>query len=279
MEEGPTNGSAESSSRSGATTRRRLLAGGAAAGVGALAGCLGGRDGPVPAPAVTSDRIADWRETDASESVVFERSYGVTTVRALEHTRTYEYAPVADALAETFDPAGSPLRFVATRLDLRPAVDRLPGEVGRDRIVSEVEAAATEVFRAQLRDAGVAGVAVADEGISTVTSGHTATVWRLTGEFALDGDLPLPSGSTADVDGLLDVGARLGVWHDGADVLVAGGAYPTEPILARLDRSLPDGVDAERAVTRLADEDAAAALATDPAAFDADVSQLLISVE
>ena len=278
MEEAPTNGSAEAPARSEATTRRRLLAGGAAVGVAGLAGCLGGRDGPVPAPEVTSDRIEDWRQADESESAVFEQSYGPVTVRALEHTRVFEYAPVADALAETVDAEGSPVVFLATRLDLRPAIDRLPGEIGRDRIVSELEAAATEVFRAQLRDAGVEGVAVAEEGVSTVKSGHTATVWRLTGEYALGGEVPLPTGPTTGVDTSLDVGARLGVWHDGTDVVVAGGAYPTEPLIGVVDAALPDSVDAESVVRRLAGADAAETLATDPAAFDVEVSQLLISV-
>ena len=279
MEDAPTNGSSEASAASATTTtRRRLLAGGAAVGVGGLAGCLGGRDGGVPAPEVTSDRIEDWRQSDASESTVFERSYGPVTVRALERTRVFEYAPVADALTGTVDASGSPVVFFATRIDLRPAVDRLPGGVGRDRVMSQVEAAATDAFRARLRTGGIEDVAVAEEMTTTVRSGHTATAWRLTGEYALDGELPLPTGSTTDVGGALDTGARLGVWHDGTDVIVAGGAYPTEPLLAVVGDALPAGVDAEAAVTRLAGEEAAAALATDPADFDVDVSQLLISV-
>ncbi|ELZ45352.1 hypothetical protein C464_12730 [Halorubrum coriense DSM 10284] len=264
--------------RSTRTTRRRLLAGGAAVGVAGLAGCLGGRDGPVPAPEVTSDRIEDWRRTDESERTVFEESYGPVTVQAREHTRVFEYAPVADALAATVDADGSPVVFFATRIDLRPAVDRLPASVGRDRILRRVETAATDAFRGQLRTAGIENVEIADEGISTVRSGHTATVWRLTGEYALDGEVPLPTGSATDVGGPVEVGARLGVWHDGTDVIVAGGAYPTEPLIAVFEASLPDSVDAERAVTELADAETAETLATDPAAYDEDVSQLLISV-
>ena len=260
------------------TTRRRLLAGGAAVGVAGLAGCIGGRDGPVPAPEVTSDRIEDWRRVDEFRGTAFERSYGLVTLRAREHTRAYEHAPVADALAETVAAEGSPVVLFATRLDLRPAIDRLPGEIGRDRIVSEVEAAATDVFRAQLRDAGVEDVEIAEEGVSTVKSGHTATVWRLTGAYALDGAISLPTGSTTDVDATLDAGARLGVWHDGTDVVVAGGAYPTESLIGVIDAALPDSVDAENLVRRLAGADAAETLATDPAEFDVEVSQLLISV-
>jgi hypothetical protein len=267
-----------SGTRSAGTTRRRLLAGGAAVGAAGLAGCLGGRDGPVPAPEVTSDRIEDWRQTDASESTAFEQSYGPVTVRALERTRIFEYAPVADALAETVGASGSPVVFFATRIDLRPAIDRLPAGIGRDRVMGEVEAAATDAFRARLRDAGIEDVEVAEEMTTTVRSGGTATAWRLTGEFALDGEIPLPTGSAADVGGVLDMGARLGVWHDGTDVLVAGGAYPTEPLLDVLGEALPDFVDAESVVRRIAGTETAEALATDPAEFDVEVSQLLISV-
>lgn len=268
----------DSASRASRTTRRRLLAAGATVALGGLSGCLGGRDGPVPSPTVTSDRIDDWRLTDDSQGTAFEESYGPVSARALERTRTYEYAPVADALAETVDASASPVTFFATRIDLRPAVDQLPGEVGRDRVMDRVEAAATEVFRARLRDSGVEDVRIADEGISTVRSGNTATVWRLTGAYALDGAVPLPDGSTATVDGRVEMGARLGVWHDGTDALVAGGAYPTEPLIGVFDEALPAAVDAETAVSELADAETAAALATDPAAFDEDVSQLLISV-
>ena len=259
-------------------TRRRLLAGGAAVGAAGLAGCLGGRDGPVPAPEVTSDRIEDWRQTDASESTVFEQSYGPVTVRALERTRIFEYAPVADALAETVGASGSPVVFFATRIDLRPAVDQLPAGIGRDRVMGEVEAAATDAFRARLRNAGIENVEVAEEMTTTVRSGGMATAWRLTGEYALDGEIPLPTGSAADVGGVLDMGARLGVWHDGTDVIVSGGAYPTDPLIDAFDEALPDSVDAETAVRELVGAETAEALATDPAAFDEDVSQLLISV-
>ncbi|WP_123622301.1 hypothetical protein [Halorubrum sp. CSM-61] len=260
-------------------TRRRLLAGGAAVAVAGLAGCLGGRDGPVPEPTVTSDRIEDWRQIDESESTVFEQSYGPVTVTALEHTRIYEYVDVAEALAETFDASGSPVVFFATRIDLRPAIDSLPAGVGRDRLMSEVETAAVDAFRSQLRNSGIENVEVVDEGTTTVQSGHTATTWQLEGEYAFDGEVPLPDGSTNEISETVEIESRLGVWHDGTDVLVAGGAYPTDPLIEVVDEALPDLADAETVVTELADEETADALATDPAAFDEDVSQLLISVE
>lgn len=129
MSEEPREGRGRAATTSGLTsvTRRRLLAGGAAVAVAGLAGCLGTRDGPVPEPRVTSDRIDDgWRLLDESESTVFEQSYGPVTVTALEHTRIYEYVSVAEALSEAFGASGSPVVFFATRIDIRPAIDSLP---------------------------------------------------------------------------------------------------------------------------------------------------------
>ncbi|WP_418285469.1 hypothetical protein [Halorubrum sp. DTA46] len=277
MDNVPTGDAAENEPT---VTRRRLLAGGTAVAAAGLAGCLGTRDGAVPAPTVTSDRIDDgWRLVDESTGTVFEESYGPVTVSALESTRLYEYVDVAEALAETFDADGSPVVFFATRIDLRPAIDSLPAGVGRDRLMGEVETAALDAFRAQLREGGIENVTVVDEGITTVTGGHTATAWELAGEFALDGDVPLPDGSTADVSEPVEIRARIAVWHDGTDVLVAGGAFPTEPLTEVIDDAVPDLLDGEEVLDEIADEETAEALATDPDAFDEEISALIVSVE
>jgi len=272
-----TNGSVGGST---GVTRRRLLAGGAAVAVAGLSGCLGTRDGAVPAPEVTSDRIDDgWRRFDESESTVFEQSYGPVTVTALEHTTVYEYASVAEALSESFDASGSPVIFFATRSDIRPAIDSLPVGIGRDRLMAEVETAAVDAFRSQLSASGIEDAEIVDEGTSTVRSGHTATTWQLEGEFVFDGAVPLPDGSTTSLNETVEIESRLGVWHDGTDVLVAGGAYPAEPITETIDEALPSLIDAETLLDELADEETREALATDPATFDEEISALLISVE
>ncbi|MFC5133256.1 MULTISPECIES: hypothetical protein [Haloferacaceae] len=270
----------ERAERTDGVTRRRFLAGGASAAAVGLAGCLGTRDGPVPAPTVTSDRIDDgWRLLEESESTVFEEAFGPVTVRAIEHTRAYEYVSVADALSGTFDAGGSPVVFFSTRIDLRPAIDTLPGGVGRDRLMGEVETAALDAFRGQLRSSGIEGIEVVEEGTTTVETGHTATAWRLTGEFAFEGELPLPDGSTTTIDETAEIEARLGVWHDGTDVLVAGGAYPTEPLSDAIDEALPDAIDAETVLDATTDEETAAALSTEPETFDEEIDALLVSVE
>ena len=261
-------------------TRRRLLAGGAAVAVAGLSGCLGTRDGPVPAPEVTSDRIDDgWRLFDESESTVFEQSYGPVTVTALEHTNVYEYVSVAEALSGPFDASGSPVVFFATRIDIRPAIDSLPAGIGRDRLMAEVETAAVDAFRSQLRASGIENVEIVDEGTSTVETGHTATTWQLEGEFTFDGEVPLPDGSTRSLGETIEIESRLGVWHDGTDVLVAGGAHPAEPITETIDEALPSLIDAETLLDEIADEETREALATEPGTFDEEISALLVSVE
>jgi len=229
---------------------------------------------------VTSDRIDDgWRLLDESESTVFEQSYGPVTVTALEHTRIYEYVSVAEALSEAFGASGSPVVFFATRIDIRPAIDSLPAGIGRDRLMTEVESAAVEAFRSQLNASGIENVEIVDQGTSTVETGHTATTWRLTGEFAFEGEIPTAGGSTADLGETVDIEARLGVWHDGTDVLVAGGAHPAEPLIETIDEALPNLIDAETAIGAVADAEAADALATESDTFDEEISALLISVE
>ena len=261
-------------------TRRRLLAGGASVAAVGVAGCLGTRDGPVPEPIVTSDRIDDgWRLIEESQGTVFEESYGPVTVRALEATQVYEYADVAEALAETFGAEGSPVIFFATRLDLRPALDNLPGGIGRDRLMTEVESAAIDAFRAQLAESGIENVEVVDEGITTVTGGHTATAWVLEGEFTFDGGIPLPDGSTGDISEPVAVRARVAVWHDGTDVLVSGGAFPTEPLTEVIDDAVPDLLDGDEVLDEITDEETKEALETEPATFDEEISALIVSVE
>ena len=270
----------DAESTDGTVTRRRLLAAGATAGVLATAGCLGTRDGAVPDPVVTDDRIDDgWRLVDDSDGVVFEESFGPVTVRALERTDVYEYVDLAEALAETFDADGSPVIFFASRIDIRPAIDGLPGGIGRDRFMEEVRPAARAAFRDQLADGGLEDVERADADTVEVAGGHIAAADRFTARFALEGETSLPDGTTEPIADVVEVEARLATWHDGTDVLLAGGAYPTDPVSAVLERALSGPVDGDDALEELTDGDDADALATEPETFAEAVDALLVSVE
>ncbi|SNR44405.1 hypothetical protein [Halorubrum vacuolatum] len=257
-------------------SRRRLLAAGATAGVIAAAGCLETRDGPVPEPIVGDDRIdEDWRLVDESEAMIFEEAFGPVTVQAFEHTHVHEYVDVTEAFVETFGTEGSPVLFFATRVDLRPAIDRLPGGVGLDRLMEEVRPAAEDGFRDQLEESGVEDVSLEETGSTTVDSGHTARTARFTARFPIEGETSLPDGSTEPVNDVVGIEAPLGIWHDDVDVIVSGGAYPTEPLSEVLSRSLSDAGD-DVPVLEGAHGDA---LATEPETFAESVDALLRSVE
>ena len=261
-----------------ALSRRRLLTSGVAAGTLATAGCLGTRDGEVPEPVVTHDSIdRDWRLVDTTDGIVFEESYGLVTVRALERTAVYEYVDIAAAVADTLDADGSPVVFFATRIDLRPAIDRLPAGVGRGRLMTEVQTAAKTAFRAQLRESGVTDIEEVDTGETTTEGGHTATTTSFRAGFGLEWEVPLADGSTTTAADVAEMAARLAVWHDGTDVLLSGGAHPTEPLSAVVERGLDAPADADAVVDELVD--GSEALATEPEAFAEAVEALIPAVQ
>lgn len=260
----------------GSVTRRRLLAVGAAAGAVATAGCLGTRDGAVPEPIVTDDRIDDgWRLVDETDGVVFEEAIGPVTVRALERTLVYEHVDLAEALADAFDAEGSPVIFFASRVDLRPAIDGLPAGIGRGRLMDEARPAARAAFRDQLAASGLENVEHGSTATVEVAGGHEATAYRFSARFGVDGETSLPDGSTEPIAEVVEVEARLAVWHDGTDVLLAGGAYPTEPMSEVYDRVLPDPVDPGDLLA----DDTVAVLDTEPETYAEEVDALLASVE
>lgn len=258
-------------------TRRKLLAATAAAGTVGLAGCLGTRDGPVPEPAITDDRIDDgWRLVDETSGEVFENDVGPITLRALQHTLLYEHVGVAEAVADAFDAQGSPVIVFASRIDLRPAIDSLPLGVGRAEVMEEVNAAAADAFRQQLQNAGIENVEQEDSSTIEIDSGHTADLREFTGDFAVDTEVEIRDGVTETISDAIDVRGKLAVWHDGTDALLSGGVYPADPVdgvfedaIGSQSIDLADVVGAETAET----------LSTDPAAFEEDVTALMKSVE
>ena len=258
-------------------SRRRLLASAAAIGTVGLAGCLGTREGEVPAPIVTSDRIDDgWRLVEEMSETVFSQDVGPVTVEAHARSVVYEYASVADALAETLDESGSPVLFFTVRIDLRPAVDGLPFGLGRAQLMDEVEPAAEEAFRQLLKDGGIENVQTAATSEIDVDAGHQATEFLFTGNFPVAGTLDLGAGLTGSIDDEFEIESRLAIWHDGTDVLLAGGAYPIEPLEAVFEDAIGDApVD----LAELVGDDHSATLSQDPGTYAVDVELLLRSVE
>ena len=256
--------------------RRQLLAAGATAGAVAAGGCLGTREGAVPVPTVTDDRIEDeWRLVDESSEQVFEESYGPVTVQALSRAMVYEYVSVAEVIADTFDAEGSPVLFFSTRIDLRPAIDSLPFGLGRDRVMTEVEAAAEEAFRSELENGGIENVETTDTRTIEVDTGYEATLFGFSGTYPIDGEVSF-EGISQSFDDEIEIAARVGVWHDGTDVLLAGGAYPTNPLIEPIEETIED---APVEVGDVLDSDTEEALSTDPETFEEEIDALLRSVE
>ncbi len=253
----------------GGMGRRELLAATAAAGAVGLAGCLGG-DGAVGEPVIGSDRIDEWELLDSTEGLAFAADAGPITFEAHQHTVLYERSDVAAALSETFGTDASAVLFFASRIDLRPGVDRLPFGIARDRIVSEVVSSADETFRSELRESGLEDVRHEETGSIDIESGHTATRLRYSARVEMDGEVERPENSTESLTGTVVLEAQLAVWHDGENVLVAGAAYPTERITDTFEATGIPG-DSEE----LLENDA---LATDPEEFAEEAETLLVSV-
>ena len=258
-------------------SRRRLLASAAAIGTVGLAGCLGTREGEVPAPVVTNPRIDDgWRLVEEMSETVFSQDVGPVTVEAHARSVVYEYASVADALAEALDGSGSPVLFFTVRIDLRPAVDGLPFGLGRTQLMEEIEPAAAEAFRQLLRDGGIENVQTAATSVIDVDAGHTATEFLFTGHFPVSGNLNLGSGLSESIADEFEIESRLAIWHDGTDVLLAGGAYPTEPLDGVFESAIGD---AAVSLAELVGDGYSVTLAQDPGTYAEDIELLLRSVE
>lgn len=257
-------------------SRRRLLATTAAIGAVGLAGCLGTREGEVPAPIVTNGRIDDgWRLVEEMSETVFSQDVGPVAVEAHARSVVYEYASVADALAEALDASGSPVLFFTVRIDLRPAVDGLPLGLGRPQLMDEVEPAAAEAFRQLLREGGIENVQTVATSEIDIDAGHQATEFLFTGHFPVAGTMDLGTGLTGSIADEFEIESRLAIWHDGTDVLLAGGAYPTEPLDAVFANAIGD---APVGLAELVGEDHSATLTQDPETYAEEVEQLLRSV-
>ena len=257
-------------------SRRRLLASAAAIGTVGLAGCLGTREGEVPAPVVTNPRIDDgWRLVEEMSETVFSQDVGPVTVEAHARSVVYEYASVADALAEALDASGSPVLFFTVRIDLRPAVDGLPFGLGRTQLMEEIEPAAAEAFRQLLRDGGIENVQTVATSEIDIDAGHQATEFLFTGNFPVTGTMDLGAGLTGSIADEFEIESRLAIWHDGTDLLLAGGAYPTRPMDAVFENAIGD---APVALAELVGESHSTTLAQDPETYAAEIELLLRSV-
>lgn len=234
-------------------TRRQALAGGGVlVGVGALLGISHVLRGPAfVEPTVPEETLRNdgWTRVDETREVVLEDSAGPLAVQANAVTVRWEDGALvekirdAEVTVEAFgltrtqplgnlvgsEFGGSMGAFAATKIDVTPHVDELPGGLGRAEVMNPVRTQARESFEEQLREAGLEDVSRAGTRTLEIDTGETADV------FEYDATFPFEA-TTVDVDGGsvripstgIDVAGYLAVWHDGVNVLIAAGAHPDE---------------------------------------------------
>ncbi|WP_336036141.1 hypothetical protein [Halobacterium yunchengense] len=212
--------------------RRRFLGVAGAAGLGALAGCTSAL-GTVAPPDVPQDQLDEggWTRTDRSEDTVFEESYGPVDVVAKSTTLTFEDEQLAAEVTEKTlgQIEGRLAIYAASHINFSPDLNNLPGNVGREEVVGEVEAAARDQFEQRMRDNGLENVRETGEEAFQTDSGKSPGVTTYEATFPV-GDIEYDAGGeTMSIDvGDIAVAGDLAVWNEGDYVVVAGGAYPAE---------------------------------------------------
>jgi len=158
----------------------------------------------------------------------------------------------------------------ATRIDIDPALDRLPGGIGRAELMDRIEEAGVNGFEDQLGATGIEDVETVGETTITTDAGDETTATEYEGAYAFDDvTFPVTDDRTITLEGGdLSVSGWLATWHDGTGPLIAGGVYPGENFTRTVEEALTDGI-----LVRL-DVD----LGLDPATYREEVIDLLGSV-
>ncbi|MXR21799.1 DUF6517 family protein [Halobacterium bonnevillei] len=226
--------------------RRRFLGVAGVAGLGALAGCMNAL-GTVAPPQVPQDELDEggWTQTDRSEDTVFDEDYGPVTVTAKSTTLTFEDEELAAEVTEkTLDQIDGRLAiYSASHINFSPDLNNLPGSVGREEVISEVESAAKEQFKAQMEDNGLENVTETGEEAFETDSGASPGLTTYSAEFPV-GTLEYDTGGeTLGIDvGAIEVAGDLAVWNVGDYVVVAGGAYPAENFAKTTEKTLSEAI-------------------------------------
>lgn len=234
-------------------TRRQAIAGG-----GGLIVLLGAGVGvshvlrPARAvqPTVPADELEEngWVRIDQTVETVLDDA-GPVTVEAIASTLRYENeglktdiqdTPVTieyrgqtttgtlgDYLGEAFDQSMGV--FAATKIDLTPHVDELPGGLGRAEVMDPVLTQARAQFEGQLSDAGLEDVRQVGSDTIEVETGQAAEFFEYRASFTFEKMDATLQGTTITIPGdEIEIAGYLAVWHNGRNVLVAAGAHPNE---------------------------------------------------
>lgn len=228
------------------TNRRRFL--GSVVGVGALgaAGCLASAS-PSP-PIVPEDALDDggWELDETVQEEAFSETYAGQELTATATTELYTNVALREELAEKTlgEVADAPAVFFASRVTFDPDLTNLPGGVGRDQVVDEVEANDRSTLEDRMAANGVEGTDTVAEGELTVDTGETARRTDLAGTLPFAPiAVPVTDDRTVELDtDAVPVAGRLGVWHAGESVLVGGGAFPSENVAEHFEEELSSAI-------------------------------------
>jgi hypothetical protein len=226
--------------------RRRFLGAAAATGLAGFAGCST-TVGTVAKPKVPQGQLDDggWEQIADEHSTVLDREFSGVSVTAKAHTVTYEKAALRREIEEKTlgQVSGQFALFSATRVDMAPPLDEIPGV--KDRVLDTTEENAREQFRGQMRDAGLENVEQVDTGTLTVDTGEEARLTTYEAEFPMPSiEFPVTENQTITIEGgAVEVLGDLVVWHNGEYVLVAGGAHPVQNVERDIDQELSEAID------------------------------------
>lgn len=246
--------STESKARDGIPiTRRQAIAGGGfvaliAAGLG-VSHVLRPTETIQPTVPETDLKANGWVKGDETTETVLDDSAGPVNVQAQAATVRYENEALVNDIKETegtveyfgqttTEPLGDHLGsefdqsmgvFAATKIDVTPHIDELPGGLGRAEVMNPVETQAQEQFEQQLRDAGLENLRQVETATFEIDTGQEATFLEYRATFVFEESSVSIQGTTVDISGgEIEVGGYLAIWHNGRNVLIAAGAHPDE---------------------------------------------------
>ena len=255
--------------------RRRFLTASIAAGTVALSGCAAISDeGDLSPPSFDDAAKGDaWEQFDSTSSVALEQDVGPVHVTATQQTVLLENAELRTELSEkTLGGLDAQLSIAfATRVDIDPGLDQLPGGLGRGQLMSQLEDSAVNGFKSQLSSSGIEDVEAVGETTITTDDGTDVTATEYEGVYAFDAisfDVTDDKSITLEGDELVVTG-WLATWHDGVGPLIAGGVYPGENFVKSVEEALTEGITVRLDVD----------LGFEPASYEEEVLDLVGSVE
>ncbi|MFB6270887.1 MAG: hypothetical protein ABEH83_13155, partial [Halobacterium sp.] len=133
--------------------------------------------------------------------------------------------------------------YSASHINFSPDLNNLPGSVGRQEVISEVESAANEQFKQRMEENGLENVQETGEEPFETDSGKSPGVKTYSAEFPVGTVEYETGGETISIDvGSIAVSGDLAVWNEGDYVIVAGGAYPAENFSKTTEKTLSEAI-------------------------------------